>query len=419
MELSLYHLEVLWKDQAFILHRGRNDEGSRILVLSPAVERPSPENLHCLEYEYSLRECLDPDWAIQPIAKTRHWGRPVLVLRDPGEAMLLDQLLNQPWEIAAGLRLAVALSQAIGHLHLAGIIHKDIKPTNVLVDRRTGRCWLTGFGFASQLPRERQAPEAPKIVAGSFAYMAPEQTGRMNRSIDSRSDLYALGVTLYKMFTGALPFTASEPLEWMHCHIARQPVPPDKRVDIPPSVSAIIMKLLAKNAEDRYQTAAGVERDLRRCLTEWETGGHAYQFPLGEHDKSGRLLIPEKLYGRSQEINTLRSAFAQVVADGRPEVVLISGYAGIGKSSVVNELHKVLAPSHGLFASGKFDQYKGGITVGTLNRQTEEGGIAIDHEGVKLQGEVAESGAVGLLGDPVWQREALSVACGGLAFAPS
>ena len=170
--------------------------------------------------------------------------------------------------------------------------------------------------------------------------MAPEQTGRMNRSIDSRSDLYSLGVTLYEMLTGTLPFTASDPMGWVYCHIARQPVPPGERVtNIPWPVSGIVMKLLAKTAEERYQTAVGVERDLRRCLAEWETQRRIDEFPLGEHDMPDRLLIPEKLYGRASEIDTLLASFDRVAAGGRPELVLVSGYSGIGKSSVVNELH--------------------------------------------------------------------------------
>src|SRR5437868_3613085 len=197
--------------------------------------------------------------------------------------------------------------------------------------------------------------------------MAPKQTGRMNRSIDSRGDLYSLGVTLYQMLTGSLPITASDPMEWVHCHIARMPVPPVERLkDVPAPISAIIMKLLAKTAEERYQTAAGVESDLRRCLAEWEIQRRIDEFPLGEHDTSDRLLIPEKLYGRAREIDTLLASFDRVVASGTPELVLVSGYSGIGKSSVVNELHKVLVPPRGLFASGKFDQYKRDTPYATL-----------------------------------------------------
>ena len=163
-------------------------------------------------------------------------------------------------EIGRFLRLAVALSAALGRLHQRGLIHKDIKPANVLANLATGQVWLTGFGIASRLPREHQVPEPPEVIAGTLSYMAPEQTGRMNRSIDSRSDLYALGVTLYEILTGVLPFTASDPMAWVHCHIARQPVPPgERRRDVPAPLSAIILKLLAKTAEERYQTAPGVD----------------------------------------------------------------------------------------------------------------------------------------------------------------
>lgn len=181
------------------------------------------------------------------------------------------------------MRLAISISVALGKLHNCGLIHKDIKPAHILVNCDDGHARLTGFGLASRLPRERQAPEPPETLSGTLAYMAPEQTGRMNRSIDSRSDLYAFGVTLYQMLTGSLPFAAADPMEWLHCHIARKPMPPNVRVTtVPEMLSQIVMKLLAKTAEERYQSATGVEQDLRRCMQHWQRQQSISEFALDE-----------------------------------------------------------------------------------------------------------------------------------------
>src|ERR1700676_3283986 len=351
------------------LYRG-SGSGLAPILLVAAVET-SPGCVEGLEHEYALKGELDADWAARPIALTHYNDRMTLVLEDPGGAPL-DRLLGRPLDVSAFLRIAIPLAGALRQVHERGLIHKDIKPANILVDAASGGVWLTGFGIASRLPREHQAPAPPEVIAGTLAYMAPEQTGRMNRSVDSRSDLYALGVTFYEMLTGTLPFTAADPMEWVHCHIARQPVPPDERsAGVPGPLAAIVMKLLAKTAEARYQTAVGVEADLRRCLAEWEASGRIDPFLLGAYDVSDRLLIPEKLYGREREIDTLIAVFDTVVAQGTLELVLVSGYSGIGKSSVVNELHKALVPPRGLFASGKFDQYKRDIPYATLGQAIE------------------------------------------------
>src|SRR5467141_1802315 len=366
---SGFVLEPLREGADFTLYRGRqHGDPSSVLAIAPSTKQPSPQSLRRLEHEYSLAAELDPAWAAKPLALTHHEGRTILVLNDPGGEPLdgiLERDQGQPLEPTRFLRIAIGLATTLGQVHRHGLIHKDIKPANVLVDD-AGNVWLTGFGIASQLPHESQAPVPPEIIAGTLAYVSPEQTGRMNRSIDTRSDLYSLGVTLYQMLTGALPFAAADPLEWVHCHIARQPAPPGDRAAVPEPLSAIVMKLLAKNAEERYQTASGLEADLRRCLAEWQTYGCIDPFLLAEHDASDRLLIPEKLYGREREIDVLLAAFDRVVAQGTSELVLVSGYSGVGKSSVVNELHKVLVPSRGLFASGKFDQYKRDIPYATL-----------------------------------------------------
>ncbi len=289
-----------------------------------------------------------------------------MVLEDPG-GELLSSLLSTPIAVGTFLRLAVGITAALGEMHQRGLIHKDIKPANILVSATNGEAWLAGFGIASRLPRERQPLDPPEIIAGTLAYMAPEQTGRINRSVNSRSDLYSLGVTFYEMLTGTLPFTASDPMEWVHCHIARQAHEPSERASgIPQALSSIVMKLLAKTGEERYQTAVGVEADLRRCLSEWQSHDRINPFPLGAHDAPDRLLIVEQLYGREPEIATLLASFDRVVAHGTAELVLVSGYSGVGKSSVVNELHKVLVQPRGLFAAGKFDQYKRDIPYATL-----------------------------------------------------
>jgi serine/threonine protein kinase len=226
IELSRYVLEELRKDEEFVLYRGQSHD-DQVLVLSPVAEYPWPESLKRLERAYSLKGELDPAWAVRPVELARNWDRIVLVLEDPGGILLESAFVSlrrdrpayrsgNGLDLAFCLRIGINLANAIGQLHRRGIVHKDIKPGNVLVNPATGQLWLTGFGIASRLPRERQAPDPPEFLEGTLAYMAPEQTGRMNRSIDSRGDLYSPGVTLYQTLTGSLPFAASDSMEWVH-----------------------------------------------------------------------------------------------------------------------------------------------------------------------------------------------------------
>ena len=363
-------LHVLCEDEQRVLCRecliADGGQASSVLVVAPATESASPLLIEQFTREYGLKDELESGWAVRPIKLQSESGRPVLVLEDPGGDPL-QRLLGAPMELGKFLRLAIGIAKALGCAHQRRLVHKDLRPSNILVDEVKADAKLTGFGMASRLARERQAPGPPETIVGSLPYMAPEQTGRMNRSIDSRSDLYSLGITLYRMLTGQLPFVASAPMEWVHCHIARWPVAPaERRKDVPNEVSAIVMKLLAKLAEERYQSAAGLESDLRRCLEAWQFTNQIDDFELGQHDVLDRLFVPEKLYGREQEIDKLLSTFRRIAESGAPELVLVSGYSGIGKSSVVNELHRVLVPPHGLFATGKFDQYKRDIPYATL-----------------------------------------------------
>src|SRR3954453_7098176 len=360
--------QVLWEDgeRALCRQLDRKRAPTNVLALRLTAESPLSASVDRLVHEYELRDHLERAWAARPLELMRQRDRTLLLLEDPGGEPL-ERQLGEPMEVPRFLQLAISIAAALRQVHQRGLVHKDLKPGHILVDG--ANAYLTGFGLASRLPRERQSPSPPEFVVGTLAYMAPEQTGRMNRSIDSRSDLYSLGVTFYQMLTGSLPFTASDPMEWVHCHIAKQPAAPSERVaTVPASVSAITMKLLSKTAEARYQTAVGVGRDIRSCLSQCESQGLIDDFTPGARDTPDRLMIPEKLYGRDREVDTLLTAFNRIAGGGRAELVLVSGYSGIGKSAVVNELHKPLVPPHGLFASGKSDQHKRDIPHASLAR---------------------------------------------------
>ncbi|ESY51358.1 MULTISPECIES: ATP-binding sensor histidine kinase [unclassified Mesorhizobium] len=362
--------EVLWKDGERALHRelmAYGDQPPRnVLALRLTTVHPRPTSIAQIAHEFELKDHLDSAWSARPIELVPDRDRTILILEDPG-GETLDRHIGKPMSIPQFLRLGISTAAALSHAHQRGLVHKDLKPIHILVNQISERVCLTGFGHASRLPRERQALSPPEFIAGTLAYMAPEQTGRMNRSIDSRSDLYSLGVVFYEMLAGVLPFTTSDPLELIHCHIARTPSPLCERVaNIPGPISDIVTKLLAKTADERYQTATGVEHDLQRCLSQWQAAGKIVPFTIGARDTPDRLMMPEKLYGRDIQIASLLNAYGRVATTGATELVIISGYSGIGKSSVVNEMNKAILSSRGLFASGKFEQEKRDIPYATV-----------------------------------------------------
>jgi len=364
-DLSGYALSPL-RGGDLPLHRGVRDGENPILVVAPQDRDASIDLAARLEHEFELRSALDAAWAARPSALTRHGGRMALVLEDPGGEPL-DRLLGRPWGVAEFLQVAISLAGALRQVHAGGLVHRDIQPANILVDLASRGAWLTGFGVASRAPRDHQGADPPELIGGALAYMAPEQTGRMNRPTDCRSDLYGLGVILYEMLTGAPPFTGSDPVELIHSHIARQPASPSERIaEIPAQISAIVLKLLAKTAEQRYQTGAGLEADLRRCSALYEAHGSIDPFPPGAEDIPDRLVVPETLYGRRAEIEMLLAAFERVAALGETGVVLVSGESGVGKSSLVHALRQAVVARRGLFASGKFDQYRREVPYATL-----------------------------------------------------
>ncbi|HEX8959028.1 MAG TPA: AAA family ATPase, partial [Solirubrobacterales bacterium] len=286
------------------------------------------------------------------------------------DCQTLAARLRRPLDLGTVIEIAVGAAAALAEVHRHGIVHRDIKPEHILLGRADDdavRVKLTGLGIASRTARERTALGPLEAIPGTFQYMAPEQTGRMNRSVDSRSDLYSLGVVFYEMLTGSLPFAATDPAQWVHAHTALQPVEPRQRVaDIPEPLSAIAMKLLAKAAEDRYQTADGLRADLERCAREWREHGAIAPFALGERDIPDRWVVPERLYGRSREVEALHAAFGRVARTGTPELVIVTGYSGAGKSALVHELPKALTDSRSLFAAGKLDEYRRLVPYGAL-----------------------------------------------------
>jgi PAS domain S-box-containing protein len=366
-------LQHLREDSGVALLRrpGGADGGAPSLILLPVTSDPDAGRGDHLAREFDLRDRLDPAWALMPRSLTRVGDAPALELEDPGGVCLVD-LLGAPLETGRFLALAAGIAEALGRIHRAGLIHKDVKPANILVDCSDGRVRFTGFAMASSLQIAGQTAEPPEMIAGTLAFMAPEQTGRTNRPVDARSDLYALGVTLYLMATGTMPFAASDPMELVHLHIARRPdAPRDREGSVHPVISAMIMKLLEKAPEDRYQTAAGLLHDLHRCLDAWTTEQQIPTFALGARDVPDRLLIPDRLYGRERESATIRDCLERVANGGVAELVLVSGYSGVGKSTLVNDLQKAMGSSGGLFASGKFDQHQRDVPYATLVQALE------------------------------------------------
>jgi PAS domain S-box-containing protein len=360
--------EVLWRDGERVLCRVWRETGdgagTTVLAVRPASDPPAPGWFDRLAHEYALRNELESSWAARPLALLREHGLSVLLLDDAGDDPLARRL-GRPIEPGRFLRLAAAIAEALARLHQRGLIHRNLTPVSILVRGEAVR--LTGFGRASRPAHETSATEPAEIGAGMLAYMAPEQTGRMNRVVDARSDLYALGVTFYEMLTGTLPFAATDPMELIHGHLARRPVAPAERVaGLPTMLSDIGMTLLAKAPEERYQTAAGLAADLRRCLADWEAVGRVEPFALRRHSLAQRLRLPDRLYGRERESAALAAVLARVATRGTPELVLVSGPSGVGKSSLVDALRGALAPRRGIYAAGKFDQNRPDIPYATL-----------------------------------------------------
>jgi serine/threonine protein kinase len=358
--------DILRMSDRSVLYRGNRTGDGRPVVIKVLAAQHRPQQRERLKNDYELGRMLDLPGVVRPMALETYQGLPALVMEDFG-GVSLDTLLGAPMEPGRFLRLAIDIAGAVAAIHQRNVVHKDLKPENILLHPATGEVKIADFEIASTLPCQRLAAGSVRLIEGSLPYMSPEQTGWTNRALDQRSDLYSLGVTFYQMLTGRLPFQASDALEWVHCHVARTPPPPLERVpSLPPLLSQLVLELLAKEAAERYQSARGLRHDLERCLADWERQGRIDAFPLGERDVSDRFQIPQKLYGREREVAALLAPFRRVVESGAPEVALVSGYSGIGKSTLVHELQAPIVRERGFFASGKFDQWKRDIPYSTI-----------------------------------------------------
>jgi predicted ATPase/signal transduction histidine kinase len=359
--------EVIYASDHSVIYRGTGADG-RHVVIKVLTPQYGPQHLERLRNECEIGRTLNIPTAAKPIALETYEGRPALVMEDCGGEPLSRQL-RAPIEIRRFLRLAVAIAAAVADIHRSNVVHKDLKPDSILilVHAATDEVRVLDFGIAAPLPCQRPSSASVRLIEGSLPYMSPEQTGRTNRAPDQRSDLYSLGVIFYEMLTGRLPFRAADPLEWVHCHIARSAIPPAELLpSVPAVISDMVMRLLAKEPVDRFQSARGLRHDLERCLEQWKSRGSIEPFPLRERDVSDLFQIPQKLYGRDEERRALLAAFERVVDTGTPEFALVSGYSGIGKSSLVHELQKPIVRARGFFASGKFDQYRRDIPYSTI-----------------------------------------------------
>ena len=292
-------------------------------------------------------------------AKEGTESQPVLILEYIQGQSLAKLIGTASLDLQEKLRIAADVAGVLNGIHAQQVMHKDINCNNILIADDGGEVHIIDFGLASTMRQEFLSPLASNnTLVGTLAYISPEQTGRMNRPVDYRTDLYSLGVTLYHLFTAQLPFQSKDALGMIHSHIARPPAPPTEiNSEVPPPVSDIILKLMAKNAEDRYQTAHGLQADLRYCLDQYQTAGQIKAFGLGQDDFSGRLQIPAKLYGRGAETAQLLETFERV-AQGQTELLLVTGYSGVGKTSLVHEIERPITEKRGYFIEGKFDQYQ-------------------------------------------------------------
>ncbi|MCT7975083.1 AAA family ATPase, partial [Laspinema olomoucense] len=367
-------IEQIHESSFSIIYRAISKKDNLPVVLKILKDAyPSPQKIVQFKREYEITQTLlHYSGIIDAYAIETRDNRWLILLEDFGAKSLKQLEVAGNLSLPDFLYIGIKISEILMYIHQNYVIHKDINPSNILMNSTTQQIKIIDFGISTVLSRETTTFRSPNLLEGTLAYISPEQTGRMNRSIDYRTDFYSLGATFYELLTGTVPFSTTDPLELVYAHIAKSPIPPHQmNPEIPEAISDIVLKLMAKNAEDRYQSALGLKADLEESLRQWQTSGNIIGFPLATQDISDRLQIPQKLYGREREVSRLLAAFEEVTTPNEnqqaiPALMLISGYSGIGKTALVQEIHKPITREKGYFISGKFDQFQRNIPYASL-----------------------------------------------------
>jgi predicted ATPase/signal transduction histidine kinase/CheY-like chemotaxis protein len=365
-------LDKIYENSTSTVYRAIREQNQQPIILKLLNEDyPNPAEIVRYRQEYKILQTINLPGVIKAYDLQKYRNTLVLILEDFGGSSLKKMQEQQSFSLCEFLNIAIQTAAIIGQIHAANIIHKDINPGNIIFNPKTGKIQIIDFGISTQLTRETPTLKNPHILEGTLAYISPEQTGRMNRSLDYRTDFYSLGITFYELLTNQLPFDTKDAMELVHSHIAKQPLAIEQiQPKIPAAVSAIVMKLLEKNAENRYKSAWGILADLDKCLRQLQTTGTILEFPLAEQDISDRFQIPQKLYGRVAQVEDLLAAFERVANPEHnfsgTEMMLVTGYSGIGKSSLVQEIYKPITEKRGYFISGKFDQFQRDIPYSAI-----------------------------------------------------
>jgi serine/threonine protein kinase len=351
--------EKIHETRNSIIYRGhRENENQPLIIKLLKTAYPTPSEIARFKQEYNLLKTLDIQNIIKIYDLAKHDEKYAIIEEDFGGVSLKDTLKTRKLDLKSLLQISSQVSETLGLIHKNNIIHLDIKPDNILVNPEKGEVKITDFGISAVLTHANDELYNPDVIEGTLSYMSPEQTGRMNRGVDYRTDIYSLGATFYEMLTGEVPFKSKDPMELIHSHIARQPLPPNiVNSSIPQVVSSIVMKLLSKNPEERYQNCLGLRADIDECLDQLNHNGKINDFPIATKDISIRFNIPRSLVDRENERIELMKCFERT-CKGLSEMMLVTGQPGIGKSALVNEIYKPIIAKKGYFIFGKYDQFR-------------------------------------------------------------